>query len=479
MKITFIIPPPLDQKKPAERTAGCTSMVYPMINIYELTVAALLEKEGFDVAYADFVLSGKNEKDFIDFIRTDHSTVYCFWSVNLSIETDKKASEIILKEQPDAFILYIGPAPTLYSKQFLTSSRQIVVRGEPDETAAEVCRCIASGETLNDVKGISYFTPEGQIKNNPTRPLMRDLDILPFPARHLIDRSVFSNPKLKKTPYTAMVTSRNCPFRCIYCVPSSLTFARELENKAETGKKPFISMRSPENVIAEIEQLAQEGYKAIGFQDDNFIITEARLKPIAEALKKHDIIWGCQARADAITENIARILGNTGCHYVDLGVESFDDDILQYIQKNMTSSQIFEAIELLNHYKVPVKLNILIGTSPLETKESIRRTLDTAKKVKASQVMINIVAPFPGTEFYQIAKENGWIEGGEYIPTDVQRNSILNYPNLSSKDMEKLLFRHNISFFLRPKFIFTQIRKFSNFSEFWRALKALKTKLIG
>jgi hypothetical protein len=93
--------------------------------------------------------------------------------------------------------------------------------------------------------------------------------------------------------------------------------------------------------------------------------------------------------------------------------------------------------------------------------------------------MFNIVAPFPGTEFYSIAKQNNWIVGGDYVPTDVQRNSILNFPNLSSKQMERLLFWNNIKFFLRPILIFSHISKFKSFSEFRITLKALKVKLFG
>jgi radical SAM superfamily enzyme YgiQ (UPF0313 family) len=477
MKICFLIPPVFDKGRPAERTAGCTTMVYPMINIYELTVAALLEREGYTVTYEDFVLTNRNVKHLKTFLQNDDSDIYIFWSVNLSIRTDVKASEWIQTYSPRAFIFYLGPGSTFYTKEFLQNVRQIVVRGEPDATVVELCRRIASNTDFRDLKGISFLTEQGAIKHNPPRELLKNLDELPFPARHLINRNYFSNPKLKRSPYTAVVTSRNCPFHCIYCVPSSLTFARELENRATTGKKPFISMRTPENVVEEIESLAAEGYKAIGFMDDNFIITEKRLLPIAEALKKHGIIWGCQARADAITENIASILSKSGCGYVDLGVESFNDEILTYIKKGLTRAQIIEAIGWLNQYGVPVKLNILIGTSPLETEETIRETLDTAVKLKADQVMINIVAPFPGTEFYTLAKENGWIVGGDYVPTDVQHHSILSYPNLTNKAMEKLLFRHNIRFFTRPSFIFSQIRRFSSFSEFWKAGKALKNKL--
>jgi radical SAM superfamily enzyme YgiQ (UPF0313 family) len=337
---------------------------------------------------------------------------------------------------------------------------------------------MAAKQSWQEIRGISFLNgSNAKVQHNPPRALLKDLDALPFPARHLVDKLVFSNPKLKRAPYTAMVTSRNCPFHCIYCVPSSLTFARELEYRAEKGKKPFVSMRSTENVITEIDQLAAEGYRAIGFLDDNFITTEKRLIPIAGALRRHGIVWGCQARADAVTVNVARILGESGCEYVDLGVESFNDEILKYIRKGLTRQHIMEAIERLNRCRVPVKLNILIGASPLETKDTIRETLHTAIRLHASQVMINIVAPFPGTEFHRLAMENRWIVGGEYVPTDVQHHSILSYPGLSSREMEKLLFWYNLRFFLRPGFICSHIHRFSSFSEFWKACKALKNKL--
>ena len=308
---------------------------------------------------------------------------------------------------------------------------------------------------------------------------MKDLDRLPQPARHLVKDTVYRNPKLKTTPYTTMVTSRNCPFRCIYCVPSSLTFAREIEFKEYNHRKPPIAFRSPQKVAEDIHQLAKEGIRAIGFMDDNFIWNEERTAVICQALRETGTVWGCQARVDAITEPIAQMLGTSGCRYVDLGIESFNDEILEYIHKGITSQQIYSAIELLQKYQVPVKLNILIGTSPLETKETIKDTIRRAKKLHVDQVMINIVSPFPGTQFYQMALDNGWLKDGVYTPTDVQRESILNYPNLSNKEMEQLLFRSNLSYFLSPRFVWKQIRRFRSWTDFTHALKSLKIKLFG
>lgn len=478
MRITFLTPPSFKNIKPAERTAGCTRVVYDMQNIYSLTVAAMFEEMGHEVRNEDFVLEKKSFEDFEQFIAQDKSDCYCFWSVNLSMEVDLHALKLIRKYHPAIKVLFMGPGSTYYIKNFLQDEHVVILRGEPELAARELITKLSLGEDYSQLKGLS-FIKDGRVVNNPPQELIKNLDELPFPARHFIDKYHFFNPKLKAAPYAAVVTSRNCPFKCIYCVPSSLTFAREIEYKRENAKKPPITYRSIENVTKELEELHAKGIKAIGFMDDNFIVTAKRLRAIGDVLKKYDFVWGCQARADAIDDEIAQILADTGCQYVDLGVESFNDDILTYIKKGLTSKQIFDAIESLKKYAVPVKLNILIGTSPLETVETVKETMRIAKSLKVSQVMFNIVAPFPGTEFHDIAKKNGWIVNGDYVPTDVQRNSILNFPNLSSKQMERLLFWNNVQFFLRPSLIWFHLKRFRSLKDFGVALKALKIKLLG
>lgn len=213
--------------------------------------------------------------------------------------------------------------------------------------------------------------------------------------------------------------------------------------------------------------------------DDNFIWDEERTLAICDIMKRYGMVWGCQARVDAITEPIAKALGESGCRYVDFGLESFDEGILKYIKKGITPEQIEYAIRTIHKYGVPVKVNVLLGSSPLETRETIRETFRRIRRLPIDQVMYNIVSPFPGTEFYKIAMENGWIEGGEYRPTDVQRESILNYPHLSSREIEKALYRNNLRYFLSPGFVFKQLSRFRSWKEFSSAAKALKVKLFG
>lgn len=477
LQIRFLVPPVLIGEHPAERSSGCTRVVYPTPNIYELQVAACVEQK-HSVSYMDCVNHSVSIDAMIAAIQTAPSDMYIMWTVNLSVQNDIEVTRRIHAVQPEAWVVLLGPGAGWFHKDCHVDEHTIVVHGEPEMTVMELLDKIDRGEDWRAIAGISYLE-NGEHRRNGMRPLMKDLDALPIPARHLVSDMVYRNPKLKVTPYTTMVTSRNCPFRCIYCVPSSLTFAREIENKEYNGRKPPISFRSPEKIAEEIRQLAKEGIKAIGFMDDNFIWNEQRTAAICEVMRETGIVWGCQARVDAITEPIAKMLGESGCRYVDLGVESFNDDILAYVHKGITSAQIYEAIRLLQQYKVPVKLNILIGTSPLETKETIRDTIRKAKRLRVDQLMINIVSPFPGTQFYHMALENGWLKDGVYTPTDVQRESILNYPQLSNKEMEHMLFVSNLSYFLSPRFVWTQMRKFRSWSDFTHALRSLKIKLFG
>lgn len=477
MKVCFLVPPEPCAETPAERSAGCTRVVYPMPNLYELTVAALVAEKGFEVEYADLTADGTASLE--QFLGADTSDAYLIWTVNLSRAPDRDARDAILRLRPEATTVFLGPGATFFPDIYLSGKRTAIVRGEPELTVVELLEHLRDGQDISDLKGLTLHNPDGTIKRNPARELLTDLDSLPFPARYLAGKYRFHNPKLKVAPYTTMLTSRNCPFHCIYCVPSSLTFARELDFRADHGRKPPISFRSVESIGRELDALAAEGYRAIGFVDDNFIWNEERTAGICRELKKHGMVWGCQARVDAITEPIARMLGENGCTYVDLGVESFNDEILRFIRKGITSDQIVKAIELLKKFGVPVKLNILIGTSPLETKETLRDTLRKAMALKVDQVMFNIVSPFPGTEFYQMAKENGWIKGGEYSPTNVQRDSILSYPHLSAEEMERALYRFNLRYFLSPRIVWHHLRKFRSFSEFRLAFKALRVKLFG
>ena len=139
----------------------------------------------------------------------------------------KEDEELILRKD------YYGA--TYFTKLYIDNARDVVVRGEPEYTALEWTNAVRDGIAWNEIKGLSYLQDD-KLTHNPPRQATKSFDDLPFPARHHLAKREFHNPKLKIAPYTTMITSRNCPFKCIYCVPSSLSFARELEYRSEHNR---------------------------------------------------------------------------------------------------------------------------------------------------------------------------------------------------------------------------------------------------
>ncbi len=478
MKITFVVPPVLDKSKPTERSSGCTYMLYPMVNIFELSVAALLEQNKHEVKYIDCIEKNWRKNNLESFLENDNSETYCIWSVNLGIQNDLLGQQLIRHIRSSSYVIFMGPAPTFNPNKFVVDDFTFVVRGEPEITAKELINALENKIALEQIKGIS-FKKENTIINNSNRDLIENIDEIPFPARHLINKNYYHNPKLHVSPYTAVITSRNCPYKCIYCVPTSLSFARELEFKKFNDKKPPVSKRSINNILAEFKLLHEQGYKGISFMDDNFIWGEERTRKICEGLIQYNFVWGCQTRADSITENIAKVLSKSNCQYVDLGIESFDQKILDYIQKGLTVKQAEDAIILLKKHNVPVKLNILLGAAPFETKETIKATYQKIKQLKIDQVMFSLATPFPGTEFYKLCKQNGWLVNGDYAPTDIQKKAVVNYPHISNKELERAIFYNNLKFFTQPYLIKKHLKNISSKKDFKVAAIAIKRKLVG
>ena len=473
MKITFLVPPPIDGKIP-ERVAGCAYLLYYVPNIFLLSAAAVLEKAGYEVKYIETTIKKWDRGHFLSFLREDLSDVYSFYSVNLSQETDMQARKDIREIRGNVPVVFFGPAPSDRPAEFVVDENSYVARGEPEYTMLELVKALEAESNINGIKSVS-FRANDEIIHNANREPIEDLDVLPFPARHLLEeRDVYYNPKLGMRPFTAVCTSRGCSYRCIYCVPSSLSFSRELEYKHYMEKKPPVRKRSPENIIEEFKLLKSQGYKAVNVQDDQFVWGEERTIKICKGIKDLDIVWGCSARSDHLTEPIVKAMAEAHCKFIDLGVESFNQEILDYVKKDIDVKKNEEAIKLVKKYGISAKINIMFGASPLETMDTIKRNMEEVKRLKVDQVMYNIANPFPGTEFYKIAKENKLFVYGDYKPVNVAKEANIAYPHLGKTDLEKAVRRANFEFFLTPRFILKNVRRLGSLD----SLKAMFRKLF-
>lgn len=482
LKIQFIVPPTKEEKIP-DRVFGCNYAFFFQHNIFALYPATLLQKKGYDVSFDDCVVEKKSLEEAID----KATSIFVFYSVFLSRKEDLKAAKKILKLVPNAKIVFMGSDPTYKPENYVKSKSNFVVRGEPEYTLLDFVNYLQKNADVKDfskIKGLSWLKGK-KVSHNEFRPLIENLDKLPFPDRSLMKvPKKYYNAKFKKMPTTTMLTSRNCPFRCYYCVPNSLSFARELEYKRWFRKKPPVSRRSPKNIIAEFKEVAKQGYKSVFVLDDQFIWGVERTINILDWIKKLNLEISILARCDMLQDKrLAKKLKEAGVSHVDLGVESYDPKILKYIRKDLDVVTMDKCVRLLKKEGIEPEINIMIGSCPLETKETIRKTFDKVENLDVEIVHAKICSPFPGTDFHDIAKKKGWMTTKEYVPIDTASESLISYPNLSDKAMVKEIKKFYRRHYFNPKYIVGHLFTIKSPRELWykakTALRMWKNILKG
>ena len=215
----------------------------------------------------------------------------------------------------------------------------------------------------------------------------------------------------------------------------------------------MVGLRSPENIAAEFKQIKDEGYKAVALIDDNFVNGKERTLKICELIKDLKMEWGCLARADALDEDIIKAMAEAGCKYIDMGAESFDQKVLDYVHKDMKVEDVLNGIKLMQKYGIDPKINILFGVCPYETEESIRKTVETLKKFNLVWVNFGVCIPHRDTEFYKTVKDNKWFatETKDFEPVDPHKQATVNMPTFSSKDYERLVRWAYRSYFFKAR----------------------------
>jgi radical SAM superfamily enzyme YgiQ (UPF0313 family) len=456
MKITFLIPPVLDGFNNVDRCFGCNYSIYFLPLLPALYVATLLKKETEKISVIDFPAQKKTEQDFKEFIENDNSDIYIFYTVFLCQNTDLIARRLIRGRVLNARFIFCGPQPTWAPEVFLDKSDTVVIRGEPEFISREVIRILKANSNLGEIKGISY-RQDTEIIHNQAAPYIMDIDQIPIPDRTLLDHRPYFNPKLRKLPHTAVLTSRGCYGRCWFCVPNSLSYARELEYKKQTGRKPPPRLHSTERVIEEFNNIANLGFKSVSVIDDEFLWSEERTLQVCAGIENLKLEWSCLCRPDMINAKVAEALARAGCSYVDLGTESFDEGVLNAIGKDLAPSDTRKAVSILKNYHIAIELNVLLGATPQETEATIKKTLREVKRLNVDYVLFSIANPFPGTDFYYAAKKNGWMVYGDYVPVDPAKESIIYYPHLSKEKLQRYLSYAYLSYYFNPLYILKQI----------------------
>ena len=479
MKITFLIPPAYPQKRAPERCFGCNYGLSFQQPIHILYPASILEKAGFKVDFIDCVVEKKNRKWLEKYIREKKADVFVLFTVYLAEKTDLYWRDRIRKLYPKSIVIFMGPEPTRVPDRYLNDERTFVVRGEPEYTILELMNNLNKNKSVDNILGLS-FMKGSKVVNNKPRHFIDNLDRLPFPSRHLINTPMaYFNPKLRGRPTTTMFTTRQCWGNCIYCIPAAYNFAREIEWKNSCGTKPPVRMRSPKNIYDEFRAVKRLGYQSVAIMDDNFMGAptkdyKKRIMKICDLIKPLKMEWGCLARADQLQdEEVLQKMSDAGCVYVDIGVESFDKKVLDYVRKGISPGDQINAILLLKKVGIQPKLNILLGASPLQTEEDIRWTIEILKNLNIDFVSFGIVAPHPSIEFYNIVKKNKWFttKSRDWEGVDPYSEGIVDFPNMTHERLEMLVKWSYRAYYLRPQYIYRRLKNLKSFRELFEDAK--------
>lgn len=387
-------------------------------------IAAVLEKNGYRgcVKIKDmFIYNIKDVKNTIKNEKPDIIGISCFTDYR---HTALQVAEIAKKLNQNIIIVMGGAHASFMYNQILSYIFvDIVCIGESENTFLELIKAIEKKKSLENIKGIAYKNKEKIIKT-PDRPLIQNLDEIPFPARHLFEEDYDVDTQMgyydeKKEHWcegkrvtelksVGMITSRGCPFNCLFCSTSPFW-----------GHK--WRFRSAKNVIDEIEMLYNQGVRFFDFYDDNFTADRKRVLEICDDIieRKLDIRWKCSSRVSSVDEEIYRAIKKAGCIYINFGIESGSPKILKIMRKGVTIEQQIKAFQLAKKVGIDAGMMLIVGNVG-ETKETIQETLDMMLKAKPSVVGVNILKIFPNTDLYKIAEEKGQLNNGYWLNTEFQ-----------------------------------------------------------
>lgn len=472
MIIHFLIPSAAEngKREVLDRIFSCHYGFFPQQNVFILEPATVLRDKGYDVKVTDCVVDKISLKKALD----KKGDIFVFCSAFLSRDLDLWAAQQIKKRFGNKWIVFLGNDPSCFIEKYLISDNHIVLRGEPEETIVELANELKKDKpNLKKIKGISWSN-KGKIIHNPLRKYIENLDKLPIPDRTLSSKPFdYPNARFSQFPSTTMLTSRGCSHRCLFCIPNSLSFARELEWKNVHNVKPPVRVRSAKNVIEEFRLLSAQGYRSVAIVDDQFLWDRKRTETILKGIKDLKMEISILARCDRLTDyKLAKMMSDAGIKHIAFGVESFDQSILDYVRKDLKISTISRAIEWCKKARIEPEINIILGSCPLETKKTIAKTIREVEKLQVDIVHLTAITPFPGTDFAKLAKEKGWMTVPEYSPIDSSAQCLISYPHLSDKELLKYVRKFIIIHYFSPSYIFRNLRKIKSPQELMGKIKA-------
>ena len=360
---------------------------------------------------------------------------------------DVKIAEMLKDVNPKLKVCFVGPPVTTEPDKTLDSTKAIdfIVRREFDHQIANY----AKGVPLEDLPGVS-FRKNGVNVHNPEGPVIENLDELPWVTKVYkrdLDFRRYNVPFLLN-PFLSFYTSRGCPAMCTFC----------LWPQTHSGHR--WRLRSVEDIVNEVKYVKENfpGLKEIFFDDDTFNYRKQRTIELCKELAKLDFTWSCTSRVTTDHDTL-KAMKDAGARLMIVGYESGDQQILKNIKKGATIEMAKRFTENAHKLGLTIHADFIVGL-PGETRESIRRTIDFAKHLDCETIQVSIAHAYPGTEFYDFAKQNALINIGHMSDEQGHQLPHVIYPGiLDEAEMMDWVERFYGEYYFRPKAAWRIVRK--------------------
>ena len=418
MKVLLLLPPNVDviepfksqQRKPEPLVWG-----FPLGIGY---IASVLEQNGFEVELLDACSESLSIETIKSRIQRSTPDAVGIGMLTQIAKTAVATAHAIKEIDPQIPVFTGGPHATFdYYDLLQNYPFDCVVLGEGESTTLELMQALKGRLPVEDIKGLAFRSGQ-KISVTPPRPLITDLDALPYPARHLVDYNKYIEyTKYSASPSAAeIVGSRGCSHRCAFC-SSSYLFGRWRG-------------RSPQNIVDELDFLRTHYPKvrSFSFMDDNFTFNQNRTFELCQLLIERGLNrypWECLARVDQVDREMLGLMAKAGCNRIKFGIESGSPEILKAIRKKISLAKARESIELTRNAGIEAIAYFMLG-NPGETMETIDMSVKVAKELRSTNTLWFIAQVYPGTEFAQLQPQANWVEY-VYQP-EVEKPSMFLHP---------------------------------------------------
>ncbi|GAB4531004.1 MAG: radical SAM protein [Anaerolineae bacterium] len=455
------------------------NMIWPQVSLAQM--AALLSPE-YTVEVVDAIATRMTWPEFERLLEEKRPRYYLTQVTAPTLRNDMHGVFVAksLGAQTMAFGTHVTPLTLESMRPF--PALDFVLRGEPEMTLRELLDTLegkspsdprvakmvaetslrdtieqASDNPLSRIAGLAWRDKD-EIVINPDRPFIPNLDDLPIPLHELLPLDKQRMPMIKG-PFTFIVTSRGCPAGCTYCIK-------------HVSYQYSVRVRSPENILAELQKLAELGIHNIHMYADLFTVNRDQVMGLCELILSTGlkVRWTCNSRVDYVDEEMLHMMGRAGCWLISWGIESANEQILKHARKGYRQEQAIRALGWARAAGIKNWGYFIIGL-PGETEETIQETIEYSKRLPLDIALFHIAAPYPGTPFFYEVAENNWFRPGtKWEEVDMDQSTVLDYPGLSAERLEYWQKRATKEWSLRPGPIWTFIKGLNSWEGFKSAV---------